>query len=93
LLHRVYNKVTVDLHHGCTEQHSGTSAAAPLAAGIIALVLEAKYDDARFFFSFFKTHTCLAIDGNSLLSGQKLHPVVIASLTLHFLPQFSLNSD
>ena len=34
--------VTTDLHHGCTEQHSGTSAAAPLAAGILALVLQAK---------------------------------------------------
>lgn len=33
--------VSVDLHHGCTEDHSGTSAAAPLAAGILALVLEA----------------------------------------------------
>jgi subtilisin-like proprotein convertase family protein len=32
---------TVDLHNGCTSQHSGTSAAAPLAAGIFALVLEA----------------------------------------------------
>eukprot|EP00038_Savillea_parva_P007732 m.172197 g.172197 ORF g.172197 m.172197 type:complete len:971 (+) comp13486_c0_seq1:235-3147(+) len=32
---------TVDLHGGCTNQHSGTSAAAPLAAGIFALVLEA----------------------------------------------------
>ncbi|GFS25221.1 prohormone convertase 1 [Elysia marginata] len=33
--------VTVDLHNTCTEQHSGTSAAAPLAAGIVALLLEA----------------------------------------------------
>eukprot|EP00035_Acanthoeca_spectabilis_P021494 m.438547 g.438547 ORF g.438547 m.438547 type:complete len:950 (-) comp18255_c0_seq1:61-2910(-) len=32
---------TVDLHGGCTARHSGTSAAAPLAAGIFALVLEA----------------------------------------------------
>jgi len=32
---------TVDLHNGCTSSHSGTSAAAPLAAGIFALVLEA----------------------------------------------------
>lgn len=33
--------VTVDLHNRCTVSHTGTSASAPLAAGIIALVLEA----------------------------------------------------
>lgn len=33
---------TTDLHHKCTDGHSGTSAAAPLAAGILALVLEAR---------------------------------------------------
>ncbi len=32
---------TTDLRHGCTEAHSGTSASAPMAAGIIALALEA----------------------------------------------------
>ncbi|CAG2112736.1 unnamed protein product, partial [Medioppia subpectinata] len=32
---------TTDLHDKCTIDHSGTSAAAPLAAGMIALVLEA----------------------------------------------------
>ncbi|XP_060593632.1 furin-like protease kpc-1 isoform X2 [Ruditapes philippinarum] len=32
--------VTVDLHNKCTETHTGTSASAPLAAGIIALILE-----------------------------------------------------
>eukprot|EP00124_Ichthyophonus_hoferi_P002891 Ihof_evm5s220 gene=Ihof_evmTU5s220 len=31
---------TTDLRHKCTEQHTGTSAAAPLVAGIIALLLE-----------------------------------------------------
>jgi len=36
---------TTDLHHGCTSSHSGTSAAAPIAAGILALVLEAKEED------------------------------------------------
>ncbi len=36
-------KITTDLHHGCTNHHTGTSAAAPLAAAIYALVLEAKY--------------------------------------------------
>lgn len=32
--------VTTDLHNQCTERHTGTSASAPLAAGIIALALE-----------------------------------------------------
>jgi hypothetical protein len=32
---------TTDIHHRCTAKHSGTSAAAPLAAGAIALTLEA----------------------------------------------------
>ncbi|CAI5439412.1 unnamed protein product [Caenorhabditis angaria] len=33
--------VTVDVPSGCTDKHTGTSASAPLAAGIIALALEA----------------------------------------------------
>ncbi|XP_028416477.1 LOW QUALITY PROTEIN: proprotein convertase subtilisin/kexin type 5-like [Dendronephthya gigantea] len=33
--------VTTDLHHRCTSDHTGTSASAPLAAGILALALEA----------------------------------------------------
>ncbi|XP_049276479.1 furin-like protease 1 isoform X3 [Anopheles funestus] len=33
--------ITTDLHHTCTSFHTGTSASAPLAAGIAALVLEA----------------------------------------------------
>ena len=33
--------VTTDLHHDCTSSHTGTSASAPMAAGILALVLEA----------------------------------------------------
>ena len=33
--------VTTDLHHSCTSCHTGTSASAPLAAGICALALEA----------------------------------------------------
>ncbi|GIZ01576.1 neuroendocrine convertase 1 [Caerostris extrusa] len=35
---------TTDLHNKCTVHHTGTSAAAPLAAGVIALVLEANFD-------------------------------------------------
>jgi len=33
--------VTTDLHNKCTSTHTGTSASAPMAAGVIALVLEA----------------------------------------------------
>ena len=33
--------LSTDLHSKCTERHTGTSAAAPLAAGIFALVLQA----------------------------------------------------
>lgn len=36
------HQVTTDLHHQCTDKHTGTSASAPLAAGMIALALEAK---------------------------------------------------
>jgi len=32
---------TTDLHNGCTTSHTGTSASAPMAAGLLALVLEA----------------------------------------------------
>ena len=32
--------VTTDLHHKCTINHTGTSASAPLAVGIVALALE-----------------------------------------------------
>ncbi|RNA11015.1 pro convertase subtilisin kexin type 5 isoform X4 [Brachionus plicatilis] len=33
--------ITTDIRHKCTAKHTGTSAAAPIAAGIIALALEA----------------------------------------------------
>ncbi|XP_077988680.1 furin-1-like [Glandiceps talaboti] len=36
--------ITTDLRKGCTDRHSGTSASAPLAAGICALALEANKD-------------------------------------------------
>ncbi|KAI8501658.1 Neuroendocrine convertase 1 [Branchiostoma belcheri] len=35
---------STDLHHACTDSHTGTSAAAPLAAGVLALALEANPD-------------------------------------------------
>lgn len=36
-------QTTTDLHTTCTSHHTGTSAAAPLAAGVVALGIEAKY--------------------------------------------------
>ena len=33
--------ITTDLHNGCTSSHTGNSASAPMAAGVIALLLEA----------------------------------------------------
>ncbi|KAF6088872.1 proprotein convertase subtilisin/kexin type 2 [Phyllostomus discolor] len=38
------NKATTDLYGNCTLRHSGTSAAAPEAAGVFALALEANLD-------------------------------------------------
>ncbi|KAA8902055.1 hypothetical protein TRICI_005954 [Trichomonascus ciferrii] len=35
---------TTDFHGGCTDNHGGTSAAAPIAAGVFALVLEVRPD-------------------------------------------------
>ncbi|KAI5695966.1 hypothetical protein M8J75_006119 [Diaphorina citri] len=35
------SEVTTDVNNGCTQFHTGTSAAAPLVAGILALLLEA----------------------------------------------------
>jgi len=40
----VHSIATTDIHGGCTKAHSGTSAAAPIAAGIIALALQANPD-------------------------------------------------
>uniref|UniRef100_A0A0P4WFA9 furin n=1 Tax=Scylla olivacea TaxID=85551 RepID=A0A0P4WFA9_SCYOL len=36
--------ITTDLHHSCTTSHTGTSASAPLAAGICALALQVNRD-------------------------------------------------
>lgn len=43
LLCVVLVQATTDLYGNCTLRHSGTSAAAPEAAGVFALALEAKY--------------------------------------------------
>lgn len=39
----LFLQATTDLYGNCTLRHSGTSAAAPEAAGVFALALEAKY--------------------------------------------------
>ena len=43
-LTNIFYQVTTDLSYlgGCTRSHSGTSAAAPIAAGIVALMLQAR---------------------------------------------------
>lgn len=46
-----FTQVTTDLKSKCTDSHTGTSASAPLAAGIIALALEAKWVIITVFFS------------------------------------------
>ena len=46
-------QVTTDLRKGCTETHTGTSASAPLAAGIYAIVLQAKYVAVYSQFGFY----------------------------------------
>lgn len=40
-------QATTDLYGNCTLRHSGTSAAAPEAAGVFALALEAKYVSSK----------------------------------------------
>jgi hypothetical protein len=37
-----FPQITTDLFHKCTEEFKGTSSAAPIAAGIFSLTLEAK---------------------------------------------------
>ena len=41
-------QVSSDLHDSCTNEHTGTSAAAPMAAGLIALALEIRLDVALY---------------------------------------------
>ena len=43
---------TTDNNNTCTINHTGTSAAAPLAAGIITLVLEAKWVPQSYLLKF-----------------------------------------
>uniref|UniRef100_A0A3Q2WTK3 Furin (paired basic amino acid cleaving enzyme) b n=1 Tax=Haplochromis burtoni TaxID=8153 RepID=A0A3Q2WTK3_HAPBU len=66
--------VTTDLRQKCTDSHTGTSASAPLAAGIIALALEAKED-------------CLIVISVTLCCYliTTTHKTAIRYLSLHFV--------
>lgn len=44
-------QTSADLHNECTQTHTGTSASAPLAAGIFALALEQKYASLQQLFA------------------------------------------
>lgn len=55
---RFIPQVTSDINNTCTLSHTGTSAAAPLAAGVIALALEAKW-----VLSLFRSQTIVVLAG------------------------------
>lgn len=65
--------VTTDLHHSCTTSHTGTSASAPLAAGIAALVLEANTNLTWRDLQHIGTHN----DGKAIALTAKVKIVVI----------------
>lgn len=67
-------QVTTDLKNTCTIGHTGTSASAPLAAGILALALQVKYELVGFFFS------SLEIDGISFFFD--LNSILICEIEL-----------
>lgn len=61
-------QVTTDLKNTCTIGHTGTSASAPLAAGILALALQVKYELVGFFFFLSRNRwNPLFFDLNSIL--------------------------
>ena len=79
----VLSQVTTDLHHKCTEEFKGTSSAAPLAAGMFALVLQAKY----------VTFLCLLTLNNSsnwnVLSCLTTHKFCLTIVWFVFSPNLS----
>ncbi|KAL5017915.1 hypothetical protein ScPMuIL_003637 [Solemya velum] len=66
-------RVSADLHNKCTNRHTGTSASAPLAAGIIALVLEANPDltwrDVQHIVAYTSEYSCLRHNGGWKRNG------------------------
>ena len=68
IIHVVFNAVQVTTDWtkkggtGCTESHSGTSAAAPIAAALIALMLEARpcltWRDVQHIIAFTAVKVC-----------------------------------
>lgn len=54
------NIVTTDAstHGGCTKSFSGTSAAAPIAAGMVALMLQVRYIDSNYNIFYHMNFTC-----------------------------------
>eukprot|EP00047_Mylnosiga_fluctuans_P004265 m.233535 g.233535 ORF g.233535 m.233535 type:complete len:1481 (-) comp12531_c0_seq1:233-4675(-) len=67
---------TVDLHAGCTNQHSGTSAASPEAAGIVALALQANMNLTWRDIQHVMAHTAQMTDPTNSdweINGANLH--------------------
>ncbi|XP_053311821.1 proprotein convertase subtilisin/kexin type 4-like [Spea bombifrons] len=56
--------ITTDIRHTCTDQHTGTSAATPLVAGILALALEAKSTPKRVHSDLILTYNVTACSGS-----------------------------
>lgn len=68
---------TTDIHNGCTMEHSGTSAAAPIAAGILALVLEAKWVVSFSFFS--STNSFFLLDPSPSLTWRDVQHLIVCT--------------
>ncbi|KAK3097564.1 hypothetical protein FSP39_010877 [Pinctada imbricata] len=64
--------VSTDLHNQCTTSHTGTSASAPLAAGLVALVLEANpqltWRDVQYI-TMLSANPEPMVDGNWITNG------------------------
>ena len=70
----MFLQTTTDLNNTCTTKHTGTSASAPLAAGVIALLLEAKW----VFLLFIMVHPVVYLEF-------KTKTTIASSIMIHFL--------